>query len=108
MGRWSGPMNITEFNSWIARRPAMSSSAELMAFAQTADDDAAEYRGIAETASEPRRSMLLKWAENREEHADFYRRQAWYAQLKEARQEAKLQKEAAFRKFGVHQPIKIG
>jgi hypothetical protein len=50
----------------------MHTSAEFHVLAERAYADALEYREAAETAAEPRKVVLLKWAENREADAKFY------------------------------------
>ncbi|WP_049732830.1 HNH endonuclease [Rhizobium ecuadorense] len=48
------------------------SPAEFRALALKAKKDAEEYRLTALTAPEPRKTVLLKWAKNREEDSAFY------------------------------------
>lgn len=50
----------------------MPSIAEYGVYAGNAAADALDYRIEAVTAREPRRSMLLKWADQREADAAFY------------------------------------
>lgn len=67
----------------------MLSPAKYRAFAASALEDAAEYRIEAVTADEPRRSMLLKWAANREADAEHYETQAYYSETHERRRAPK-------------------
>lgn len=70
----------------------MLPSADYRAYAAVARVMAAEYRVEAVTEKEPRKSLLLKWADERDEHADFYDSRAEIAEDCELRAE---QKEAA-------------
>ena len=63
----------------------MLSPSDYRAYAAVARVMAAEYRVEAVTEQEPRKSMLLKWASEREEHADFYESRAEIAEDVEAR-----------------------
>jgi hypothetical protein len=54
----------------------MPSPAEYRAYAATARQMGAEYRIEAVTEKEPRRSWLLKQADQRDEHADFWESRA--------------------------------
>lgn len=58
----------------------MLSPAEYREYAENARKMGIEYRIEAVTAAEPRKSMLLKWADQREEHADFYEERAEMAE----------------------------
>lgn len=70
----------------------MLSADDYRAYAAVARVMAAEYRVEAITEKEPRKSMLLKWAVQREEDSAFYESRALIAEDVEAR---KAQKEAA-------------
>lgn len=60
------------------------------AMADTAFEDAQEYRDCAEKATdEARRSRLLKYADNRESDGLFYLDQAWMAEEHDRIREAK-------------------
>lgn len=48
------------------------SPADYRALAVKAKSEALDYRAEAETAPEPRKSILLKWADQRQADADFY------------------------------------
>lgn len=72
----------------------MLEPSEYRAYAAVARVMAAEYRVEAVTEKEPRKSYLLKCAESRDEHADFYEREADFAEEWEARR-ADREQEAA-------------
>lgn len=72
----------------------MLAPSEYRAYAAVARVMAAEYRVEAVTEKEPRKSYLLKCAESRDEHADFYDREADFAEEWEARR-ADREQEAA-------------
>jgi hypothetical protein len=50
----------------------MLSADNYRAYADTAFESAQQYRDNAENEPEPRRSRLLKWADIREDDAEFY------------------------------------
>lgn len=73
----------------------MLSPADYRAYAAVARVMAAEYRAEAVTEKEPRKSLLLKWADEREEYADFYEDRADMNEEFAIRRAAHQQKEAA-------------
>jgi hypothetical protein len=72
----------------------MLAPSEYRAYAAAARVLAAEYRVEAVTEKEPRKSYLLKCAVSREDSADFYEREADFAEEWEARR-ADREQEAA-------------
>jgi len=72
----------------------MLAPSEYRAYAAVARVMAAEYRVEAVTEKEPRKSYLLKCAVSREDHADFYEREADFAEEWKARR-ADREQEAA-------------
>jgi len=58
----------------------MLSPNDYRAYAAVARVMAAEYRVEAVTEQEPRKSMLLKWAAQREDDSDFYESRALIAE----------------------------
>lgn len=68
----------------------MLSADDYRAYAAVARVMAAEYRVEAVTEKEPRKSMLLKWAVQREEDSAFYESRALIAEDVEARKAQKV------------------
>lgn len=72
----------------------MLSPAEYREYASNARKTGLELRVEAVTAIEPRKSLLLKWANEREEHADFYEDRALINEDYERRHAPKQEKAA--------------
>lgn len=65
------------------------------ALAEQAFSDADEYCIEAERSREPRRSLLLKWADEREEHGNYYNSKAASDEAFAAFRSGQKQKDAA-------------